>query len=692
MSVADPSPATAIRGDSIEGRGNGTTAGRRRGDVQGLRGVAILLVVLYHAGLGTPGGFTGVDVFFVISGLVITGTLLRELERSDRIRLRRFYARRVRRLLPAFAVMVVTTAAIGVLASPAVSQRMGAMTAVFASLFSANGYLYHLNAGYFDVSSSLDPYLHTWTLGVEEQFYVFFPALLLVSWLVARRIGANHKQARVVAAFVTAAAAVASGVLAWALARGPGGSLSASWRFSFYSSPTRAWEFAAGALIALLAPWLRLVPKWPAYLVGIAGLGAVIAAGLELSTASRFPTVAAGLPVAGSVAVLAAGTVSEGGLASRLLGLRPLTAIGDLSYSWYLWHWPLIVYATALWPSSLRVATYAAAFSLVPAWISFRYIENPIRTGAKFRRSAVVLAGCCIGAAAVGAFGLLGAAHELRSTVRTLRDWSAQRAPHADVRLGCNSVPLGPKTPAACTWRVARPRGTVVLVGDSQAGQFTEPVTAAAREAHFTAVVSTQDGCPFADVRLTEGAVVEAGCRRFFTGTLDSLIRRRPTLVIVAMRTDLYLDIPSWTLALPNSQGSSQPSARKAAILQAGLRRALAKLSGAGINTIVVHTIPRVPDISGSCAVLLVLSNHCEGSISRAAANRELASAIRLEDSAVSATKHSATLNLEPDLCTTTCRSGHGRTLIYNDPLHLTVIGAEQLTHVFHTVIARPYS
>jgi peptidoglycan/LPS O-acetylase OafA/YrhL len=158
----------------------------RRADVQGLRGIAVLLVVLYHAGLDVPGGFTGVDVFFVISGFVITGLLLRELDASGSLDLRRFYARRIRRLLPALAVMLTVVAAVGLLASPVGAQVTTAHTGIAASLFAANAYLYRLGTGYFDVRTTLDPLLHTWTLGVEEQFYLVFPALLLAAWRVAR--------------------------------------------------------------------------------------------------------------------------------------------------------------------------------------------------------------------------------------------------------------------------------------------------------------------------------------------------------------------------------------------------------------------------------------------------------------------------------------------------------------------------
>lgn len=160
---------------------------QRRHDIQGLRGVAVLLVVLYHASLPVAGGFTGVDVFFVISGFVIARALWTELRSTGRIDLRHFYARRIKRLLPALALLLVAVAAMGALASPIGAQRESALTGIAASLFAANAYLYHLPAGYFDVNTGLVPLLHTWTLAVEEQFYLVFPGLLLASWHLTGR-------------------------------------------------------------------------------------------------------------------------------------------------------------------------------------------------------------------------------------------------------------------------------------------------------------------------------------------------------------------------------------------------------------------------------------------------------------------------------------------------------------------------
>ncbi|MDX6398953.1 MAG: hypothetical protein QOJ43_2361, partial [Gaiellaceae bacterium] len=259
-----------------------------RRDIQGLRAVAVLLVVAYHAGLPTPGGFSGVDVFFAISGFVITTTLIRELASDGSIDLLRFYGRRVRRLLPALAVMLTVVALLGTLASPLAAQRTGALTGVAASFFGANVYLAQLPAGYFDVSSTLDPLLHTWTLAVEEQFYLVFPLLLLLGWACSRR--------RAAAALV-ATISICSFFLAVVLA---GSS------FGFYSAVTRAWEFGAGALVAIAAPWLVRAPARFGALVAAFGLGAIAVTAFGVRGTAGDPRDVL-LAVGGTCALLLAG-------------------------------------------------------------------------------------------------------------------------------------------------------------------------------------------------------------------------------------------------------------------------------------------------------------------------------------------------------------------------------------------------
>jgi hypothetical protein len=228
-------PAALLASPAMNG------VGRFRADIQGLRAIAVLVVVAFHADLALPGGFLGVDVFFAISGFVITGMLVAEQERTGRLALGRFYLRRIRRLLPALAAMVAVVLVLLPLLGPRSAAEATTRTAVAGSLFSANVQLLASAQGYFDPRTEANAFLHLWTLSVEEQFYLVFPLLLLG----ATRLGARR-------AVLGSAALVSSG-LAVALAGGhvPGVE-TAGPRVAFYSAPTRAWEFLAGCLLALV--------------------------------------------------------------------------------------------------------------------------------------------------------------------------------------------------------------------------------------------------------------------------------------------------------------------------------------------------------------------------------------------------------------------------------------------------------
>ncbi len=612
-----------------------------RADIQGLRAVAVLLVVAYHAGLPLPGGFSGVDVFFAISGFVITSTLLRELSTDGRIDLWRFYARRVRRLLPALAVMLTVVALLGTFASPLAAQRTGALTGIAASFFGANVYLAQLPTGYFDVSSTLDPLLHTWTLAVEEQFYLFFPLLLLLGWACARRTAA---------AALVAAISVGSFAAAVALA---GTSL------GFYSAFTRAWEFGAGALIAIAAPWLARIPPRFAALVGAAGLAAIGLTAFGVRETAGDPRDVL-LAVGGTCALLLAGR----GPAARLLSAAPAVWLGNLSYSWYLWHWPLIVFAVALWPAARGAALVAGVLSLVPAWLSYRYVENPIRLGARFRgRRVFGLAGACIAVPVAASLALL-ATNSVLLRSPAITSWQASRAVHADQTRGCDR----PDELERCLWRSRGSNGRVVLVGDSQAGQFTEPVVRAAARAGYDAVVATRNACPFGAVVVTRAPDTAEACARFNDGTMDALTRMRPDVVVLASRSDFYVgDV-----------------AARAQQWRRGLAAVIERLNDVGTHVVVVHPIPRLEAAPYGCAALTIIVRACSGAVSRTAAERERRLAVTAERAAVSGARSAAAVDFDDVLCgVLRCAGAHAGTWTYRDSNHLTISGSLLLTERF---------
>lgn len=626
---------------------------RKRADVQGLRAVAVALVVAYHAGLPVPGGFAGVDVFFAISGFVIAGSLLRELRVHGRLDLPGFYARRVRRLLPALALVLVATAAVGTLAAPLAAQATGAKTGIAASLFAANLYLAQLPTGYFDPAANLDPLLHTWTLSVEEQFYLVFPLLLLAGWRLRRRAGS-----------ATLVGVVAAGSLALAL-------VTAGSAFGFYGAPARAWEFAAGALVALAAPWATRLSASASALLGLAGLAALGTTGFLLRATAGDPRDVVPA-VVGACALLLAGS----GPITRLLALRPVVALGDLSYSVYLWHWPAIVFAVALWPGTRGVAAVAAAVSLLPAWASYRWVEAPLRRHRTLAgRRVVVVAAACVLLPVGAAAGLL-AAHGAIGRSDAVRSWQAASAHHADALRGCNSiVPLDERPPGSCTWNGPGARGTVALVGDSQAGQLTEPVVRAARRLGLATVVATANACPFADVAVDGSTVDRATCARHLRGTLAALERLRPGVVVVASRSDNYVGNAS--IALNGTAGTKA----KAAIWERGTARVLRRLEHAGSRVVLVHPIPKLGAEPLGCASLRVLLHRCTGEVGLATATAERRPAVEAEEAALTATHAGTGLGLDDLLCERErCRGARGGIWTYRDIDHLSVAGSLLLT------------
>jgi peptidoglycan/LPS O-acetylase OafA/YrhL len=345
-----------------------------RPEIDGLRGVAVMAVVLFHAGLGCPGGFVGVDVFFVISGYLITSILLREMDR-DKFSFRNFWERRLRRIFPAMAVCMLVTLGFGgfwLLPSDASDAGQSALS----QLALVSNFYFWRTTNYFGGDIFEKPLLHTWSLSVEEQFYLLFPVFLWILWRFSRPEGARRWRIGMSAILLL----VSLGLSVWAVEHQP--------YAGFYLLPTRAWELLCGSLLAAL-PSVRNPRQWVSEILAFLGLGAILVAVLLYSERTPFPGVASLLPCLGTMLILWSNCGQAANseerkltLVGKALALWPMRSIGLISYSLYLWHWPVIVYAK-YWQLESPTIVERWGFVVLAfafAYASWKFVETPVRT------------------------------------------------------------------------------------------------------------------------------------------------------------------------------------------------------------------------------------------------------------------------------------------------------------------------
>jgi peptidoglycan/LPS O-acetylase OafA/YrhL len=539
---------------------------RFRPDVEGLRAVAILLVVLYHAHIGVaPGGYVGVDVFFVISGFLITGQLVRELHSDGRISFLAFYARRARRILPAaLLTLVVTVVASALLLDPLAAER-ALHDGVSGIYFGANVHFAAQGADYFNAGFSPSPIQQFWSLSVEEQFYIVWPLLLAVSSLAWLRLRRRSETQRPVIGAVIVVLAVLTAISLMASIRQT--ATSPSW--AYFSIVTRAWELGVGAAVALALPRVtRLHPRVAIPLTWV-GLSCIALAAVWFSDTTSYPGDSALLPVLGAAAAICGGSARCGRRfgAEALLGTAPFQRVGAWSYSWYLWHWPALVLAPAVLGHSLSKAQtlVVVAVSLGIAVMSFVLLERPIRRiQIVVRRPALGLsAGGLLAAMAIAIVVLSGSlvgplATTSAATPRLTTPYSLA-ALRADLVSGAQTIkvpsnlspPLGaiasklPRIVAdgcelgfgrdqikPCNYGDRGSRNTVVLFGDSHAGHWFDALDWIGKRRHWRLVVITKEGCTPAEVTFRDDP--DSRCALWRQKADARIARLHPTLVIVS--------------------------------------------------------------------------------------------------------------------------------------------------------------
>jgi peptidoglycan/LPS O-acetylase OafA/YrhL len=657
-----------------------------RPDIEGLRAVAIGAVLLCHAGLGfAAGGFVGVDVFFVISGFLITRLLLGEVSRTGSISLPRFYARRVKRLLPLSALLLAAVAALSLLIYSPVRAGEVAGDIVSCATYTANWHFAAQSVDYFAQGTEPSPVQHLWSLAIEEQFYLAWPALLLgLTWFQRRR----GRSARPVLGAGLVVILVVSFALNLRYVEGEPAA-------AYFSTFGRAWELGLGALLAVLGD-VRL-RRAPALAIGWLGVAAIAYATLSFGPDTPFPGTAALVPTLGAAALIFAGASWEAqgrwGSAS-LLSLPPFRYVGRISYSWYLWHWPALIFAAALWGALSPLAGVAViAASWLPTALTHGLVEEPFRRSKRLvafpSRALVLGAGCT--AIALGAALLLV---DLQPTLETaprsevkgalvlktgaapqgsaaavrpnpLKAWADRGESFAD---GC-LVGISGTNSNRCLYGDPRGKRTLILFGDSHAMQYFPPLQEVAKTNHLRLIALTKAECTPAEVEV-KSMVADREYSQCDTWRQEELERiemaGRSTVVIMS----------SDTAYTPYGEDGEQLSGRAAAkAMEAGYLSTLRRLHHFGLRTVVIRDTPLAPDEIPAC-----VSEHLDD-----LASCDFPHAVswekEFERRAAKRASGSHLIDLTPEICPGgICRSVIGNALVFRDDNHLTATFARTLS------------
>jgi peptidoglycan/LPS O-acetylase OafA/YrhL len=526
-----------------------------RPDVEGLRALAITLVIFSHAELPLfRSGFIGVDIFFVLSGYLITSLLIKEIGSTDRIDFARFYARRARRLLPAAMLLIVVVCLVEAIVVRPIMQVRVLKAALAAVFYSSNLYFAHVGQLYFGREWAADPLLHTWSLAVEEQFYLVWPVLLLALTRLLR-------SRRGVTIALIAIAAPSFAFCVWRTSIDPA--------TAFFQPLARVWEFCAGGLIAYL-PTARLARHrrlctW----MGVGGFLTLLISA-QFIRAEVFPGYAATFPVLGTLAVLLAGAGAPGSPIAWFLSTRPAQILGRLSYSLYLWHWPALIIGRQLFPSgSVTVRLAAIGVAILLAAVTYRAVENPIR----FNPYLVSKSGLTLKLALFGALlcscGLGGWRLAINRSAQFHKFDSALRDVPTIYDNGCTPDRADPH-PRLCTFgETAHPQSTLVLFGDSHAAEWFPAMEQIVNTHRWKLVTIIKPGC--SALMLKEEVTPQMGqvCDEWRRLAIDEIHRLQPDLVLVSTASihpgaqmRLVTDVAVWeeaargTLAELSQQGA----------------------------------------------------------------------------------------------------------------------------------------
>ncbi len=631
----------------LEGTAQAVNRARYRPEIDGLRAVAVVGVVLYHAGLFCPGGYVGVDVFFVISGYLITSLILHDVA-ENQFTLARFWERRVRRILPALAVVMAAVIVAGwFILLPADLKSLGGSASAQAAIL-ANFY-FSRRAGYFAASAETMPLLHTWSLAVEEQFYLLFPLFLVT---MKRRSPKLLNASLLLLAALSLAVSV-HGAFA--------GSASA-----FYLLPSRAWELLLGVLLALM-PRSQGGPRWWRECLSWGGVAAVLGAVVFYGRNTPFPGVAALLPCLGAAAIMWSNQANLTS-AGKVLALAPVVGLGKMSYSLYLWHWPLLVftgYKYSLEQAPWWTVPAALIGSTVLALVSWKFVETPFRRRVFVRNPRWIFAGAGLAFIVFGVAG--GVLYMLDGVPSRLPPQAQAYASAVQDRVAAEGSDATTKMAEAGRLPMIGVRSDakakLLLWGDSHARVVSPIVEALCREFHVPAWRASRSATP---PLLDFGT---ADQKKYSEAVLRFIEQEHVSHVLLASRWSTFLAAPGG---------------------QAGLNATVVSLRKKGVTVWVLRDVPQqscdVPRALTQCILAgtdpktlgTPLAKHKE---TQAFANAAIDAT--LADGDIIAFDPTVYFVDAAGVCRAE-RDGHA---LYYDDSHLTVYGAMQLRPLFEAPI-----
>lgn len=580
------------------------SASQHRLDIQGLRAVAVVIVVAYHAGLPfISGGFVGVDLFFVLSGYLIIGLLVAELTRTNTVNLTEFWARRARRILPASALVIVATVWFASYLSPSEGKNVGE-DGMWATLFSANWRFAQQQTDYLTQDRDPSPLLHYWSLGVEEQFYVLVPLVFIaVAWFVKRRSGTvTEVSARRVLAVVLTVVIVAS--LAYCVHE-----TTTNQPYAYFGTPARAWQLAAGGLLAVAQPWLPELTRRAGTAIAASGAALLAVSMVGLSEGGQtlgqvYPSWLAVGPTLAGILLVYGGT--GGGVIAEALSCRPLTAIGDISYSLYLWHWPALVLGAQYFKSdSLGVRLACVCVAVVLSVITYTVIENPVRQWTVLRRRFAPKVSVVAGLALV--IAILPVSHQaaaysppklpgVQEFKPALTDAETDEGPMRELDCQAPAQMTAPLPAETCTFGDKKGDKTAVVIGDSTASAILPAVSTAGERDGWKVIGWTKSSCNLGDfaTRREDREQAYFECGQWRDDVLDRVAAMKPDLVVMsnsAGSTRLY------------TEGRDVSDSEKVDIVVSGYQRSVKRLTDADIPVVMASAPYRAPHEIPGCLI-----------------------------------------------------------------------------------------